>query len=291
MDKSKLKSYALLMAYDLPKMFEQHADFIKEYGEMGYIPSYEQILLNFKKIRSNPIDIYSWTPDWEEICESLYLQLKFISRMSVIDSGSIILLINKYKIESGNIDLKALSNRIVFIINKYYYLKLFFLKIYNNYKNFRKYHRDIEFGTEKFNEIILKRINKGRIALSSERTHAEIKSYFNGLKKNKAATYEFIINNLPFDFLEEINTSNKNKISLFFQKGLAREMLFYLNLTKMSVTQKQLILGFSFSFCEYIYKPKEFTQKKMAKDKYYEFVFSDYEEFLRTEGYNVHKSL
>ena len=47
MDKLKLKSYALLMAYDLPKIFEKHSDFLKEYGEKGLAPSNEQILLIF----------------------------------------------------------------------------------------------------------------------------------------------------------------------------------------------------------------------------------------------------
>jgi hypothetical protein len=137
----------------------------------------------------------------------------------------------------------------------------------------------------------LKKINKGSTALTSERTHTEFITYFTNAKKNKTPTYEFILNNLPFDFLSEINTSNENKISLFFQKGLTREMMFYLNFTKMSITQKQFFLGYSFMLGTFIYNKDEFIQKKQAKEKYYEFAPKDYDEFLRTEGYNVYKSL
>ena len=202
-----------------------------------------------------------------------------------------LILLNKYQIESENIDLKTLSKRIVFIINKYCYLKSLFLIIYNNYKDFKEYHNDIEIGSGEFSEIVLKRINKGGTALTSERAHTEFRTIYNNAKRNKNTTYEFILNNLPFDLLREISTSNENRISLFFQRGLARGMLVYLNFTKMSVTQKQYFLGFSFLLCGFIYNKDEFIQKKLAKDKYYEFAPSDYEEFLRTEGYNIYKSL
>jgi hypothetical protein len=59
----------------------------------------------------------------------------------------------------------------------------------------------------------------------------------------------------------------------------------------MSVTQKQKFLGFTFMANELIYKQDEFIKRKQAKDKYYEFSPSDYEEYLRTEGYNKYKSL
>lgn len=291
MDKLKLKSYALLMAYNLPKVLERNTDFLKKYGKEVYGPLYEQILLHLKEIGTTPIDIYSWTPNWDEICKVLNLLVKPLFKIPIVDSSSMLILLNNYQIESENIDLKTLSNRIVFIINKYYHLKSFFLIIYNNYKDFLSHHNDIKIGSEKFNEIILKTINKGGTALSSERTHTEIKRYFNDSKKNKTLTYELILNNLPFDLLKEINTSNENRISLFFQRGLAREMLFYLNFTKMSVTQKQYFLGLSFLLGGFIYNKDEFIRKKLAKYKYYEFTNSDYEEYLRTEGYNICKSL
>ena len=59
----------------------------------------------------------------------------------------------------------------------------------------------------------------------------------------------------------------------------------------MPVTRKQYFLGLSFLSNELIYNQDEFIKKKLAKDKYYEFTFSDYNEFLRTKGYNVYKSL
>jgi hypothetical protein len=291
MDKLKQKSYALLMAYDLHKLIEQNTDSLKEYLKKESDPSNEQILLHLNEIGTTPIDIYSWSPDWDELCRTLNLMVKPLFRISLIESNTMLLLINKWQIEPVNIDLKTLSNRIVFVITKYINLKWLFHIIYENYKDLKKYHSDIEIGTEKFNEIILKKINSGGTALSSERTHAEIKRYFNDSKKNKTSTYEFILNNFPFDLLTEISTSNENKISLFFQRGLAREMLFYLNLTKMPITQKQYFLGFSFFLSGFIYNKDEFIKKKLAKDKYYEFAPSDYEEFLRTEGYNICKSL
>ncbi|MDP3003257.1 MAG: hypothetical protein Q8N38_09035, partial [Bacteroidales bacterium] len=62
MDKLKLKSYALLIAYNLPKVLERNTDFLKKYGKEVYGPLYEQILLHLKEIGTTPIDIYSWTP-------------------------------------------------------------------------------------------------------------------------------------------------------------------------------------------------------------------------------------
>lgn len=290
-DKIKLKSYALLMAYDLKKIIDRNTDHLKEYLKKESDPLNEKILLHLNEIGKTPIDIYTWSPDWDELCYALYLMVKPLLGISLIESNTMLLLLKKWRVESENIDLKTLSNRLVFIMNKYYYLKSFFLMINENYLDFIKYHKDIEIGSEKFNEIILKKINKGGVALTSERTNTEIRTHFSDAKKNKSATYEFILNNLPLDLLTEISNSNEKKVVLFFQKAIAREMLFYLNLTQMSITRKQYFLGFSFLSNELIDGQDEFIEKKRAKDKYYVFAFSDYEEFLRTKGYNVYKSL
>jgi hypothetical protein len=290
-DNLKFESYALLMAYDLPSIIQAHSGFLKEPMEQETDLLNEQIHLLLKEMEKYPIDIYSWTPDWDEICRQLKIMLKPLLRISIVDSGSMLLLLKNYHVESEFIDLKTLSERIVFLINKYHHLREFFHSIYNNYKNFKIYHSDIEIGTKKFNEILLKEINKGRTSLSSERTHKEIKGYFNYLKKKTASTYEFILNNLPFDLLTEINTSNDRKVSMFFRKRLAREMKFYLDNTKMLVTQKHYFLGLSFMLDRFIYTKDEFIQKKIEKDKYYEFVPLDYEFFLKDEGYNIYKSL
>jgi hypothetical protein len=155
MDKLKLKSYALLMAYDLPKIIERNTEFLKEYLKNGDDPLNEQILLLLKEIETTSIDIYSWTPDWDDLCKVLNLMVKSLFKTTLIESNYMLLLMKKWQIESENIDLKTLSNRIVFIITKYYNLKELFLNIYNNYKDFKKYHSDIEIGSEKFNEILL----------------------------------------------------------------------------------------------------------------------------------------
>jgi len=291
MDKLKLKSYALLMTYDLPNVIKQNTKHLKEYLKNDLDPINEQILLAINKIGKNPIDIYTWTPDWDELYNHLNIVLKLVKKTQLLYPDMLLVLLNNWNIEPGNIDLKTLSNRMGYIITKYINLKWLFYIIYNNYKDFIKYHSDIEIGSEKFHEIVLKRINNTRPTLTSERMHTEFITYFDYAKKNKTSTYELIINNLPFDFLAEISTSNENKISLLFQRGLAREMLFYFDFTRISTTQKQYFLGFSFSLCEFIYNEDEFIQKKLAKDKYYEFERSDYDEFLRTEGYNVFKSL
>lgn len=291
MDKLKLKSYILLMTYDLHRIIERNTNNLKEYLKKESDPMNEQILLLLKEIGTTPIDIYSWSLDWDELCSKLILMIKPIFREPLIESNNMMALLNKWYIEPEGIDLKTLTNRLAYIITKYPNLLWLFQIIYDNYKDFKKYHLDIEIGSEKFNEIILKKINKGGSALTSERTHRDIQRYFNDSKKKENKTYEFVMNNLPFNLLKDINTSNENKISLFFQRGLAREMLVYLNFTKMSVTQKQYFLGFSFLLCRFIYTEDEFIQMKLAKEQYYEFIPRDYEDFLRTEGYNVYKSL
>jgi len=291
MDKLKLKSYALLMAYDLHKIIEQNTDPLKEYIKSASDTYKEQILIYLNEIGTTPIDIYSWTPDWDELCRNLNLMVKPFCRISFIESNNMFLLLNKWHIEPENIDLKTLSDRIVFIITKYIHLKRLFHIIYNNYKDLKKYHSDIEIGSEQFNEIILKKINKGGLPLTSERAKREIREQFIEAKKNKTATFEFVLNNLPLDLLNKIKTANDNKISVFFQRELAKEMLVYLNLTNMPVTLKQYILGFSFMMSLFIYDKDEFIRRKRAKDKYYEFSPSDYDEYLRTKGYNIYKSL
>lgn len=273
------------MAYDLQKIFE------KTFGKDSPDSINGQILTSFRRLGTNPINIYSWTSDWDDICNILNSMVKSLFRISTIESNTIMLLLNKCQFESEIIDVKTLSKRICFIINKYHYSKFLFLMIYDNYKDFKQHHRDIEIGSEKFNTILLKKINKGRIPLLSERTNSEFEMYFRYAKKTRTPTYKFIESNLPFDLLTKVNSINENKISLFFQKGLAIEISDYLNFTKMPVTQKQCFLGWSFLFCQLIYNPDEFTQKKMVKDKYYIFEQSDYDEFLRTEGYNIYKTL
>jgi hypothetical protein len=284
-EKSKLKSYVLLMAYDLQKIFE------KIFGRERSDSINGQILTCFRKLGTNPINIYSWTPDWDDICNILNRMVKPLFRISTIESNSVLLLMNKWHIETEIIDVKTLSKRVCFIINKYHYSKSLFQMIYDNYKHFEEYHNSIDIGTEEFNAIILNDIIEGRRIVSSERAIQETAIFYRDVKKRITPTHEFIVKNLPFDLLDTINTTNENKISLFFQKGLAREMSFYLNFTKMSVTQKQYFLGWSFLMCQFIYNQNEFIRKKLAKDKYYEFEQSDYDEFLRTEGYNIYKTL
>ena len=157
--------------------------------------------------------------------------------------------------------------------------------------DFKKYHNDIEIGSEKFNEIMLKRNNNGKIVLNSERFHNDFKTLVTNLKKDKTPTYEFILNKLPLDSLTEISTSNENKVNLYFQRELARDMQLYLNLTNMTITQKQYFLGFSFMLSQFIYNNEEFINRQKVKDMYYKFTQSDYDEYLRTEGYNICKSL
>lgn len=291
MNKLKLKSYALLMAYDLHKIIERNSDSLKEYLKEESDPLNEQILQHLKEIGTTPVDIYSWTPDWNKFCRTLNNLVKPSFKTTLIETDSMLNLLKKWYIEAENIDLKTLSNRIVYIITKYINLNWVFHIIHKNYNDFKKYHSDVEIGSERFNEILLKKINKGRTALSSERIHREVENYFSDSKKKETLTYDFILNNIPFDLLTEINTSNDNKISLFFQRGLAKQILFYLNFTKMSITQKQYFIGFSFKLCGYIYNEDAFIQKRLAKDKHYEFAQSDYDEFLRTEGYNICKTL
>lgn len=171
--------------------------------------------------------------------------VKPLIRISLIESDIMLELLKKWHIEADRINLNILSKRIVYIITKYVNLKWLFNIIYNNYKDFKKYHNDIEIGSEQFNEIILRKINKGKVVIASERFNTEFKTLVNNLKKDRTPTYEFILNNLPLDSLNEINTSNDNKVNLFFQKTLAKEMISYLNLTKMSITHKQLLLGYT----------------------------------------------
>jgi hypothetical protein len=291
MDKLKLKSYALLMAYDLPKLCNRSSESLKNAAEVESDPKRKQFLIEIASLKVNHIDIYSWKPDWKELCNFLDSIYKGQIRIEFLDSELMLLMLKSKNIESEYIDLETLSRRFCFLINKVCHSKSLFYAIHDNYMDFRKHHKDIEFGSEKFNEIILKKFNKGRTKLSAERTNRDVKEYFESSKKNKTPTFDFVINNLPFDFLTEIKTSNDNKISLYFQKMIAREMLFYLNLTKMTITQKYYFLGFSFLLCGFVYNEEEFKKRKLLKDKYYEFAQSDYEEYLMFEGYNVYKVL
>jgi hypothetical protein len=121
MDKLKLKSYILLMAYDLHKIIERNTNYLKEYLKKESDPLNEEILLHLNEIGKTPIDIYSWSPDWDELCKVLYLMVKPLIRIPLIESNTMLLLLKKWQIDPENIDFKTLSKRIVFIITKYYY--------------------------------------------------------------------------------------------------------------------------------------------------------------------------
>ena len=154
MNKLKLKSFALLMAYDLHKIIRRNTESLKAFITKESDPLNEQILQLLDEIGKTPIDIYSWSPDWDELCRDLNLKVKLSCRISFIESNNMLILLNKWHIEPENFDLKTLSNRIVYLITKYIKLKQLFRIIYNNYKEFKKYHSDIEIGSERFNEII-----------------------------------------------------------------------------------------------------------------------------------------
>lgn len=55
-DKLKLKSYALLMAYDLKKIIDRNTDHLKEYLKKESDPLNEKILLHLNEIGKTPID-------------------------------------------------------------------------------------------------------------------------------------------------------------------------------------------------------------------------------------------
>jgi hypothetical protein len=57
MDKLKLKSYALLMAYDLHKIIERNTGTLKEYLRKESDPLNEQFLQLLNEIGKTPIDV------------------------------------------------------------------------------------------------------------------------------------------------------------------------------------------------------------------------------------------
>jgi hypothetical protein len=95
MDKLKLKSYALLMAYDLRKIIERNTDYLKEYLKEGSDPLKEQILQLLNEIGTTPVDIYLWTPDWDELCKKINFMVRPLIKISLIESDSVLLLLKK----------------------------------------------------------------------------------------------------------------------------------------------------------------------------------------------------
>jgi hypothetical protein len=60
------------MAYDLQKIFE------KAFGKESPDSLNGQILSSFRRLETNPINIYSWTPDWDYICYITSVRLRTV---------------------------------------------------------------------------------------------------------------------------------------------------------------------------------------------------------------------
>jgi hypothetical protein len=299
-DNMKLKSYVLLMSYNIDSIIEKSAANIRVNCKDPEVLRQLDILFNYhkeaSKIGNNIDDLF---PDMELInLVNQLLRLKFkipiivpnVIIFDLINIGILRLDENSYNVIR---DLGGFSKRISFLLNKYFYMRDFFMIIYDNYKDLKEANADIEFGTKSFNEILLKKYNKGGRRISSQMIMKHFESQFKDLQRTLLPKYQYIFNHLPFKFLEEKKLSNEQKIKKFFRVELTREIVHYLNSTNIPISKKELFLGHWFSILQLSYDESEFIIRMKAKDKYYKYdpENKDYSKFLRTEGHNALKSL
>lgn len=299
-DNLKLKSYVLLMTSNIDRIIERGIVSIRENCKDSEVLKQTEVLYNYYKEGLNTRNEKdSLVPDWDLI-NLLNVLLRIRVKMPII--GPDLILFNLINIGilrlDGNPydvirDLVSFTKRVSFLLNKYYYMRDFFMTIFDNYKDLKAAHADIEFGTKPFNEILLRINNKGGRRLSSQLIKKHFESQFKDLQKTLIPKYQYILNHLPFEFLEEKKLSSEQKIKKFFRVELTREIVHYLNTTNIPISKKELFLGHCFSFIQLCYNKNEFIKKRKAKDKYYnnELANKYYPEFLRTEGHNALKSL
>jgi len=290
-DNRKLISYFLLLAYDFEKVVNEVTEFIKSLRDDELTLKYEKFKNRFYAEGGLPINIYTLDENWDEFCYDLSTLYRFIIRWPIIGTEDTLLLIRGYNIESVIFDSNTLAKRFSYIINKYHYLSYFLNKIFVNYLDLNKYHKDIKIGTSEFDYVILKKINKGGDHLTSNRMLKNLREYFRNHEKMTFKINKTIFDNLPFDFLNKIQTTNKNKINLFFQRELAVKLLQYLDKTTALPTVKEKMLGFAFAAGPFVYSKEDFIKQKMASDKDYQYEEKDYHDYLRTEGKNVYIKL
>lgn len=279
-DEAKLKSYALLMAYDLPNFILGIFDDLKATSS----EEYESF------IRYLNIDIYSWDPTKADL-SFLYSILKLISKVPRVEVSHMFVYFTALHFSSPIYSLDILAKRYSFIVSKYYYQADFLFKIFDNYLELKKHHKDIEIGSDDFNEIIVKRINKGGKHLTSNHIYKDVNQYFFDSNEKKTPKHNFILKNLPLDILNEISTSNRNKVKNMFKKQLANDLFPYIDSTTVKRSVKERAIGMSFAMARLSFSEKEYIQNKILKDQFYEFDMSDYHAYLRTEGKNVIQSM
>lgn len=285
MDEGKIKTFALLMAYDLPSFIKNTLKDFKDNVDEDL----------FEKMKSDlstdfHIDIYSWDPSEKDISFLLFF-LRFLTKINIIEVQSCHNYFNALGFRSQVYNLNILAQRFSYIVNKYYYKASFFFSIFKNYCELKKHLSDLEIGSEKFDDVIIKHINRGGKHLKSKRTFEESNQFFLDLKQNRTPKHNFILKNLPFDILDDINTTNENKIKLIFKRQLAIELFPYIDSTSASKTFKERTYGLAFSIACLSLNEQELIQRKVIKDPYYEFDIKDLHSFWRIEGKNVINSL
>jgi hypothetical protein len=307
LNQKKLKSYILLMMYNLDNivgksiknmqsMFPDDTE-IKDL-EKEFSKSARTLLVNF--------DIDDWDTEMDEILRSLITLFNGLVRIGIIEGISLELLFRKWglddlmKTENKGQDFETFINRVVFLLNKYYYIKEIYLKIIDNYLDFQKHYSDIKLGTKRFDMIVLKKNNKGGSPLSSSRTYMDIESYFHNIEKKRLPTLNYILRYPPVTFLDKIRSRNATKIDVFFKREFVREAFYYMNYLELSISSKEYLLGYFFVLMHWSLDIDSYMTKKIRKDKFSSSEISEeykkdlekeYEHYLRTEGHNIRKTL
>jgi len=297
----KIKSYVLLMAYDFKRIKERSIAYIQNKSEDSETTKLSKDLLKYiDESNSKRIGLSNFNTNWEELLNFIKITIKISIKMPYVVQDYIFILLGVTGIFPFNKDPNeivkdpvTITERITFLLNKYCHLKFFFLVIFDNYKDFKTHYENVNIGTAKFDEIILKKINKSGKHISSSQILKDFHLYFEDAQKKIGPTYCYIIDHLPFEFLKTIKTSNEKKINMFFKKKIALELKHYINLTNTEVYKRELFLGYCFGLVHLCLTEEEFIKIKVKKDKYYQEIhtYKKYTEYLRTEGHNILKSL
>jgi hypothetical protein len=226
MEEEKIRSFALLMAFKLP-------DFIMRTIQDIGIDDPEVISI----LKSYKIDIYNWSLDSGDI-EFLVSNLKIIRRKSILDEKTALYLFNKLSaigVEFVEFDIEIMTRRYCFVVNKYIHQNELLKKIFANYLALKKHQKDIEIGSRKFANM------------QSEYTYDIMKELFSQMDKYHSPINNRILNNLPFDVLNEFSSESYSKVLTLLKRKLASELFPYIDSINANISLKEFVLGLAFA--------------------------------------------
>ena len=289
-DKDKLESFALLMAYNSIGTIEKNIELMKKDGAPPLtIKTMEaQYEKNKKYLR-----LVDFTDDevldWDELANDLYnFYLEIISEFGGNGGARIAnFMINKLRLPNSYPSLSLISKRLDHIIGKAAFFKILLEGIIDNYHDLQKNFKDLELYGVNFHNVYFKEYNKTARKFASERSKQKQKEHLKNRYELEYKKTRFILDNLPHPLMNKFSNVSETRIEGYFKQQIISQASVYIDRLNLSDRKKHILLGLCFVFAGLSDNQEDFYLGKKNKDRHYENYYPDFLEYLRDEGYNA----